>query len=97
MTQQLVNRTPSGTANSRSAYGSQSHAQLERPQSSSSKVEPTQNKADLGQGITKTTAWKTSTDTQDAWSKNSGGEGQFPGTDFQATNVASAQSEGLYR
>jgi hypothetical protein len=97
MTQQLVNRTPSGTANSRSAYGSQSHTQLERPQSSSSKVELTQNKAGLDQSITKTTAWKTSTDTQDAWSNNSGLEDHFPGTDFQATNVASAQSEGLHR
>jgi hypothetical protein len=87
-----MNRTPSGTAGSRSAYGSQSHTGLERLQSSS-KVELT--KAGLEQGITKTMEWRT--DTQDAWSNNSGEEVHFPGTDFQATNVASAQSEGLHR
>jgi hypothetical protein len=92
MTKQLVNRTPSGTSNSRSAYGSQSHTQLERRQSSSSKVELIQKKA----GIMKTVAWEMSTD-PDTWSDNSGQESHFPIMSFRVTNVASAQSKGLHQ
>jgi hypothetical protein len=59
MAQQIINRPTIGTDNSRT--GNSNSTRVQRPQSSSSEVELTSNKAGLGKGITKTIAWETST------------------------------------
>lgn len=68
MAQQMVNRSPGDTGFSNT--GASTHNRPERPQSSSSEVELTNNKADVGQGIVKTIKWETSTDLQPDTSSN---------------------------
>jgi hypothetical protein len=90
MAQQMMNRSPNVTGNSRT--GNSNHTHLERLQSASSELELTSNKAKLGQGITKTMAWETSNDAQqDAWSNVSGSESCRTG-DFRPASVAQVRS-----
>jgi hypothetical protein len=90
MAQQMMNRSPNVTGNSRT--GNSNHTHLERPQSASSELELISNKAKLGQGITKTIAWETSTDVQhDAWSNVSESESCRTG-DFRPGSVAQVRS-----
>lgn len=99
MGQQIMGRSQSGTGNSRSGHtrtGHSSHIQSARPQSSSSEVELTSNKAGLGQGITKTIAWETSTYAQqDGWSSVSEQENHSQ-TGFQSANRVQARGSALY-
>lgn len=62
MAQQMLNRSVNSTDDSRS--GNSNSTRVERLQSSSSEDELTSNKAGLGQGITRTIAWETSTAAQ---------------------------------
>lgn len=91
MAQQMVTRSLERTGQSRTGYSS--YTQPERPHSSSSKSELTGNKAGLDQGITKTTAWETSTEVQqDAWSNVSEQETHSQ-AELQPANVVSAKSK----
>lgn len=92
MGQQIIhNRSASGTGKSRTASSNPNLP--ERPPSSSSEIELTKNQGGLGQGITKTMAWETSTDVpQDTWSNASEQEGRS-NVDFQPGTVALARTQ----
>jgi len=91
MAQQILNRPVDGTNNSRT--GNSNVIRSERPQSSSSEIELTSDKARPGQGITKTLAWETSTAVhQDDWSNGSGQE-RYSQEVFRSGNVVSVESK----
>jgi hypothetical protein len=95
MAQQILNRSANGTENSRTGNSNATH--LERPQSSSSEVELTSNKAGLKQGITKTMAWETSTAAhQDNWSNTSEHE-RMSQDEFRSANMASVKSQASHQ
>lgn len=95
MAQQILNRSANGTENSRTGNSNATH--LERPQSSSSEVELTSNKAGLEQGITKTMAWETSTAAhQDNWSNTSEHE-RMSQDEFRSANMASVKSQASHQ